>query len=216
MSDRQPVERIAAFDVDHTITTRDCVVPFLWRVSGPVALANGMLRQARSVVKATAMRDRDLMKQAGVAAAFRGHRLDDVVMLAEQFAAEVHDRHLRHDVVDRLRVHLAEGDTVVLVSASFEVYLRPLAASLGVQHVLATRLAVDDAGLLTGALSGPNCRGPEKVRRLHAWLDARGADRSQVHVTAYGDSTGDRELLLDADEPHWVGNKTAPSWFPSP
>ena len=71
-------------------------------------------------------------------------------------------------------------------------------------------------GTLTGALDGPNCRAGEKVRRLDAWLGTLGLTRDDIHLTAYGDSTGDRELLLDADEPHWVGRGDAPSWMPRP
>ena len=74
-------------------------------------------------------------------------------------------------MVESLRRHVDAGDTVVLVSASFEVYLRPLAALLGAHDVLAVRLEVDADGILTGRLDGPNCRGPEKVVRLHEWLD---------------------------------------------
>ena len=92
---------------------------------------------------------------------------------------------------------------MVLVSASFEVYLRPLGELLAVDEVLATRLELAD-GIATGALDGPNCRGPEKVRRLHDWADSEFGGRTNVRVVAYGDSAGDRELLADADEAHWM------------
>ena len=46
-------------------------------------------------------------------------------------------------------------------------------------------------------LEGANCRGPEKVRRVRALVDLEVFDR----VWAYGDSSGDRELLAIADEP---------------
>ena len=117
---------------------------------------------------------------------------------------------MRRDVVAELERHRDDGDTVVVVSASFEVYVRPLAALLGARDVLATRLDVDAAGRLSGRLVGSNCRGPEKVSRLHAWLDEHAEGRSSVDVTAYGDSAGDRELLLDADVAHWVGRGKMP------
>ena len=94
---------------------------------------------------------------------------------------------------------------MVIVSASYEMYVEPLAALLGADHALATRLAVGADGRLTGELDGPNCRGPEKIRRLHDWLDAHHGGRAMVDVIAYGDSPGDRELLADADERHWIG-----------
>ena len=111
---------------------------------------------------------------------------------------------LRPDTLARLRWHQDAAHEVVLVSASFTVYLLPLARQLGVDGVLGTELAVGDDGLLTGALANANCRGAEKVRRLHAWLRERHGDRTNVELWAYGDSPGDRELLADADHAVWV------------
>ena len=109
-----------------------------------------------------------------------------------------------------LRGTSSAGDTVVLVSASFEVYLRPLAELLGADDVLAVRLRGRPRRCFTGRLDGANCRGPEKVVRLHEWLDRHAGGRAAVHLTAYGDSAGDREMLADADEAHWLGRGEMP------
>ena len=107
------------------------------------------------------------------------------------------------------RWHRAQGHHVVLVSASFGVYLRPLAEALGVDGVVATELTVED-GRCTGALAGGNCRGIEKVVRLHAYLDEHFGGREAVELWAYGDSPGDLELLADADHAVWAkGRLTA-------
>ncbi len=202
--------RIAAFDVDGTITRRDCVVPFLRRVAGTTTLGRRLAVQTRSVSAMAARRDRDGLKAAAAAAAFAGEPIDRIEEIADEFARSVHATGLRADTVELLDAHRRNGDTVLLVSASFEVYLRPLAELLGANDVLAARLDVGPDGRLTGLLAGPNCRGPEKVRRLHTWLDEHAGGRSGVHVTAYGDSTGDRELLADADVAHWVGRGAMP------
>jgi len=202
--------RVVAFDVDGTVTSRDCVVPYSRAVAGTWGLATGLLRRPAAPARALARRDRDALKAAGAAATFRGRTPAELVAVAGPFVADVVDRGLRSDVVDRLDEHLRRGDTVVFVSASFEVYLRPLAALLGVDDVLGTRLAVGPDGRMTGALDGPNCRGPEKVIRLHEWLGTHHGGRGDVHLTAYGDSTGDRELLADADVAHWVGRGPMP------
>ena len=78
------------------------------------------------------------------------------------------------DTLATLRRHAATAHDVVLVSASFAVYLRPLAEHLGARTatVVATELASTATGAATGALDGGNCRGDAKVERLHAWLDA--------------------------------------------
>lgn len=136
-------------------------------------------------------------------AAFTGRTHDELAAAGTSFARTVHERWLRSDTLASLHAHLDDGDHVVLVSASFETYLRPLAELLGVEAVLSTRLEVVD-GVATGKLWGANCRGPEKVRRLHDWLRDHHGGRSNTHVVAYGDSAGDRELLADADDAHWV------------
>lgn len=198
---------VAAFDVDGTLTRSDCVVPFLRQIAGTRTLSTRLLRDPVGVARAAARRDRDGLKVAATAAAFRGVPAADLQEPARTFAERVYRQNLRPEMLARLRAHRDAGDTVVLVSASFEVYLLPLAELVGAHHVLSTRLEVDGAGRCTGRLDGANCRGPEKVRRLHEWLAAEHGGRSAVHVTAYGDSAGDRELLADADAAHWVGRR---------
>jgi phosphatidylglycerophosphatase C len=204
------ITRVAAFDVDGTLTTRDCVVPFMRRVAGTPRLVGGMLRSPGGLVSAAARRDRDALKAASASAAFAGRDVVQVQAEADAFAHSVFADRLRSEVLASMRAHQRAGETVVLVSASYELYLRPLAGLLGADDVLAVRLEVE-GGQLTGRLDGPNCRGPEKVRRLHEWLDLHAGGRRAVHVTAYGDAAGDRELLGDADVAHWVGSGSMPS-----
>lgn len=198
---------VAAFDVDGTLTRRDCVVPFLRRVAGTTSLLGKLVRSVRRVAGAAARRDRDSMRAIATEAAFAGRRADDVGACGREFAREVHESWLRDEAVGWLRRHRERGDDVVLVSASYEVYLDPLGDLIGAAGVLGTRLEQDRDGVLTGRLEGPNCRGVEKVRRFHRWLDDHRGGRSAVRVVAYGDSRGDRELLDDADEAIWVGGR---------
>jgi phosphatidylglycerophosphatase C len=206
----RPITRVAAFDVDGTLTRHDCVVPFLRRVAGAGRIGRGLLRNGATVGRATLRRDRDALKAASALAAFRGEDVERVQAEAAAFALSVFERDLRPEAVAALRAHQEAGDTVLLVSASFEIYLRPLAELLEIDDVLAVGLDVDADGRLSGRLCGANCRGPEKVRRLHAWLGEFAGGRPAVHVTAYGDSRGDRELLADADVAHWMGRGEMP------
>jgi phosphatidylglycerophosphatase C len=194
---------IAAFDVDGTLTVRDCVVPFLRRTGGTLGMIAGLLRQPATVTSALARRDRDALKGAAARAAFGGRDVDEVTAAAVRFADVVAGEWLRPDTVARLAWHRDQGHEIVLVSASFELYLERVGARLEADAVLATRLEAVD-GRFTGALAGPNCRGPEKVARLHQWLAVRHGGRDAVTVWAYGDSAGDRELLADADHPVWA------------
>lgn len=195
---------VAAFDVDGTLTTRDCVVPFLRRFLRRRSAAVGTLRNAQRGVVAVGRRDRDRLRAAATAAVLTGVPRAEIEAVAGEFASIVIAGRLRADTTARLRWHLEQGHRVVLVSASYDVYLEHLAASLGAEAVLATRLAYDADDRCTGGLDGPNCRAGEKVRRLELWLTEQGVERSAVDLWAYGDSPGDRDLLESADHPVWV------------
>jgi phosphatidylglycerophosphatase C len=209
MTPSRPV--VAAFDLDGTVTRRDCVVPFVRRVGGTVPVAARLALASRDVARALARRDRDALKAAATRAAFAGRPYLAVEAVGREFAAFVHHAWLRPDVVARIEWHRDRGHGVVLVSASFGVYARPLGETLDVTGVIATELAVDADGRCTGELLGGNCRGPAKVRRLHHWLDEHRGGRSAVEVWAYGDSAGDRDLLADADHAVWARDRVEPS-----
>jgi phosphatidylglycerophosphatase C len=186
---------VAAFDVDGTLTTGDCVVPFLRRAAGarlPLALVGHPVALVRALVR----RDRDQLKELACAS-LRGRDATEVNELGAEFARTFVARRLREDTTARLRRHRELGHTVVLASASLEPYLVPLGDALEVDAVISTRLEQDADGRLTGRLEGANCRGPEKARRVREWLSSARLDGAELW--AYGDSPGDAELLATAD-----------------
>jgi phosphatidylglycerophosphatase C len=188
---------VAAFDVDGTLTTTDCVVPFLRRAAGrrlPLAL----LRHPLATAAALARRDRDRLKELACAA-LAGKPAAELDGLGATFARDFAVARLRADTTARLRRHQELGHTVILASASLDAYLVPLGEALEVDGVVCTRLEHDGAGILTGRLDGANCRGPEKARRVREWLVDAGLDGAELW--AYGDSPGDDELLAAADHP---------------
>jgi phosphatidylglycerophosphatase C len=187
---------VAAFDFDKTISTRDNVIPFVRAAVGLARVAGALIMISPRLV-AAAFRDeqRDAAKAAFVRRTLTGYDAARLEEVADRFADQVIARHLRADVMDRVSFHQTQGHTIVVISASLAIYLDLIAAKLGFDAVLATRLAIGDDGCFTGELIGANVRGAEKVRRLDAWLGDLPA-----YVWAYGDSSGDRELFARADQ----------------
>ena len=194
---------VAAFDFDGTLTGRDMLMPFLVGLAGRRAMAP-LLGGAGTELMRGGVRSRNAAKAIVLRRVMAGRSAADVAEAGERYAHTLIPR-LRPDGVDRVRWHQDRGDRVVLVSASLGVYLRPLAVELGLDGVEAVELVADDDGVLTGAMTGPNCRGPEKVVRLDRWLAGAGLDRSGIELWAYGDSAGDDELLTAADHAHRCG-----------
>jgi phosphatidylglycerophosphatase C len=196
---------VAAFDVDGTLTTRDCVRPFLERAAGRRRLVTSLLRRPLATIVAAARRDRDRLKEIIVGGSLRGKLVTDVEKVGEQFAQYVLVNWLRPDTLRRLRWHQQSGHRTVLVSASLAAYLRPLALRLGIDDVLCTD-STRSGDRYGDRLNGLNCRADEKRRRLDQWLEERRWVNAEVW--AYGDSAGDREMLERADHAIWVNGAT--------
>jgi phosphatidylglycerophosphatase C len=196
---------VAAFDVDGTLTVRDCVRPFLERVGGRRSIAAALSRRPVESVRGVLRRDRDSIKDVVVGGVYRGRSVAAVAAAGREFAHSVAERMLRDDTLGRLRWHQRMGHRTVFVSASLASYLDPLAQTLGVERALCTDVATDhrsDHTLYGDRLAGPNCRAAEKLVRLRRWLADE--DIADAEIWAYGDSRGDRELLAAADHPLWV------------
>ncbi|MCU1360801.1 MAG: hypothetical protein JWN99_2090 [Ilumatobacteraceae bacterium] len=195
---------VAAFDVDGTLTVRDCVRPFLERLGGRRSIATAMARRPVETVRGGLRRDRDALKDVVVGGVYRGRSVAAVAAAGREFAHSVTERMLRDDTLGRLRWHQRMGHRTIFVSASLASYLEPLAQNLGVERALCTDVATDlgRADVYAGRLAGPNCRAQEKLVRLRQWLDEE--DIGEAEIWAYGDSRGDREMLAAAHHPTWV------------
>ena len=191
---------VACFDFDGTITRIDSLPLFaLWL--SPVRSFQALVHLVTAAVRGR-LRSRDAAKRLFVDVVFAGMSSERVRHRAESFARFIFPLIRRRRLVDRLTAHLADGDRVIIVSASLECWVAPCAEKLGISEVVSTRAEVHMDGRFTGRLSMPNCRGQEKVTRLDEYLGRR---PSVLH--AYGNSTGDDELLGIATHPHRISRR---------
>ena len=196
--------RIALFDFDGTLTTRDSFVPFLRYTFGAQRLLRGLAACSGSLLAYAAGRlANDVAKERVIAHFMGGRHVDGLRDAGIGFAADALPALLRPPMLEVFQRHRDAGDTCVLVSASLDLYLEPWARAQRFDAVLCSRLAEDADGRVTGRLDPRNCYGAEKTRRIAEWLD----DRAPSHITAYGDSRGDHEMLALADAAHWIGPK---------
>jgi len=185
---------LVAFDFDGTLTVRDSFVAFLqWR-AGLRRLALGVTRLGPAVARYLSHPDRGRLKEAVVREFLTGLTQAELDAETHAFAVRNARALLRRDALRTWRRWRSEGARLVIVTASPEPIIAPFARGLGADLLIGTRLEADADGRLTGRFASPNCRGPEKVRRLReafgedVWLEA-----------AYGDSDGDREMIELAD-----------------
>lgn len=190
--DRRP---LVAFDFDGTLTTRDSFTAFLrWR-RGPGAYAAGLLRLAPALGGYLRHHDRGRLKAAAVRVYLAGLPRAELDREARRFAGRV-SHFFRPDALAAWERHGEAGDRRIIVTASPEETVRPFAEALRADDLLGTRLAFDGEDRVAGGFLGVNCRGEEKVRRLR---ERFGPDVRLA--AAYGDTSGDLEMLRIAERP---------------
>jgi phosphatidylglycerophosphatase C len=186
---------VAAFDFDGTLIRRDSMLSFLAYVAGPGAYRRGLWRLSPTLLGYGLGRvPRQQAKEQLLTYFLGGMEASRLYDLGEQFAEENLRQWERPAGMARLRVHQSAGDRCVLVTASLPFWTQAWAQAHGLT-LLASKPELIN-GRFTGRLNGANNYGPEKVRRLEAWLDGQ----KPIRTLAYGDSAGDRELLTWADE----------------
>ena len=91
-----------------------------------------------------------------------------------------------------VREHEAAGHMVAIVSGATKFVVRPLAARLGIRHMLYTRLEVED-GAFTGRVIEPICFEEGKIYWLQQFIEEHGVDRAKSWFST--DSITDKPLL---------------------
>jgi HAD superfamily hydrolase (TIGR01490 family) len=189
-----PARRLALFDLDGTLTRHDTMFAFVRRIRGTPRLIAGMvLLSPWLAAHRVGLLAADAAKARFLGWFFGGETREQLAAWGAAFADEV-DQLLRPGAHDRVEWHRQNGDDVLLVSASLDWWVRPWAERRGLR-VLCTEAAYRD-GVFAGVLATPNCSGPEKVRRIRAEVRLDEYER----VFAYGDSSGDSEMLGLAHE----------------
>ena len=187
---------IVAFDFDGTLTIRDSFTEFLrWR-AGPGAWALGLVKLAPALAAYAKDRDRGRIKAASVKEFLLGVSRQTLEAEAAAFAEEIWPRFMRPDALEVWNDWGQRGAHRVIVTASPTTTVAPFARKLGAEALLGTEFVFNADDRITGDFAGPNCRGEEKVRRLKA---AYGDDMTLV--AAYGDTSGDTEMLAMAQQP---------------
>jgi HAD superfamily hydrolase (TIGR01490 family) len=189
---------VAVFDLDGTITHGDTYVAYLIHVLRhrphriPYCLPLPLLAARFGLGRA----GNDEVKQRVLDMVAGGSRKPELDRITAAFIEPCLRRMAKQAALERIAMHAARGDTLVLATAGLDLYAHALGRRLGFHHVLATRVAWNGDSLARG-LDGPNLRGDSKVAAVKQLLSAISADRPKV--VAYSDHHTDLPLLRFAD-----------------
>ena len=187
--------RLALFDFDGTITTKDSMVEFILYAVGRRAYYLGLFKLSPILVAyKLKLYPNDKAKEKFLAHFFKKMEIKRFQELIIGYSSNEIDKIVRKKAIEKIYWHKKQGDKVVVISASIECWLKPWCDRQNIR-LIATKLEILD-GKFTGKFSTKNCYGEEKVNRIRESYHME----EYSHIYAYGDSNGDRELLALADE----------------
>lgn len=182
------MKKYAIFDFDKTITDRDSI-KILWQTYGK-NMGSKYYLQGISIgasfigYKFTGNFNPTKNKMAKI---FDYMTEEDI----EEFVNEVLPKYYYKDALEEIKYLKEEGYTLLLVSASYENYMKKVGENLGFDHVIGTRL-----GRLN-ELIGDNNRREEKVARIESYLEKIEETIDYENSRSYSDSYRDDKYMME-------------------
>lgn len=198
------MQKISLYDMDRTITVRGTYTPFLfhmvlarepWRLVFLPLLPFGFIAYGLRLINRCQLKTVNQWMLLG-----NGPKLDDLQPEIERFADNVLRSNRHQKALDQIETDRVAGRTLVLVTASYELYAEAIGRRLHFDHVIGTRLEIDDEGRVRPRILGGNCYDNAKIGRIEELFAKQGWQRAESHVRAYSDHASDQAMLEFADE----------------
>ncbi|SDB90511.1 HAD-IB family hydrolase [Acinetobacter boissieri] len=186
---------LALFDFDHTLTHTDSFKAFLSYSLSKTAYYKGHFKLLHYIVgyQCKMITDQKL-RQKICQTAFAQYHKKQLLEIGRTFADTYLDQIISPHAKQRLTWHQSQGDRVVVVSSSLDVYLKPWCEKQGID-VICNQMT-DNGTHYTGVFLGGDCGYEEKARRVQQRYNL--TDYEQIF--AYGDSNNDSAMLALADQ----------------
>ena len=183
------ISHIAFFDFDGTITSKDSMIEFVKFIHGNIGLCKGLFR-LMPILLALKLKliNNQTAKEKFIFHFLKHLKKDEINNLAEKFET-VLDQIVLPNALRKIEWHKQNNHEVVVVSASFECYLKKWCQKQKL-HLICTKLEFKQQ-MLSGKFATKNCYGIEKVNRINEEYDL---DRFQ-NIYVYGNSKGDKEMM---------------------
>jgi phosphatidylglycerophosphatase C len=189
--------RLVFFDLDGTITHRDTLSGYVagFALRHPRRLLGFIRVLPALLVFLFVDRDRGRLKGALIHAVMGGSTRAAIASWTARYVPRLLARGVFREALDCIARHRQAGHHLVLMSATVDLYVPDIAAALGFDEHLCSRV-IWNGERLDGHLQGSNVRDVEKVRLLRATA----ARFPGVGIIAYGNSAPDLPHLAVADE----------------
>lgn len=193
--------KLALFDFDGTITNADMYTKFLhFSATRRRALLAKIVLPPFFILYKAGILSAPKMRSIASFVAFSGRQVADVIAAGNQYVDDILPNFLRKEALTQLNWHKDNGDQIVIVSASLDVYLKPWCTQQGFA-LICSELQIE-RGKFSGHYVQGDCSCANKPTLIRAQFDLE----QYSYIYAYGDTPEDLAMLNLADEAYlnWV------------
>lgn len=188
------MKKLYCFDFDGTLTYSDTMFLYLKFYNSSKFRTQFLKHVPLFVLLKLKLVEPEKIKKSFIASILKGESKEKIEKKSQQFFEKYYPEIFRTNALEFIENIDRSHTESYIVSASLDIWVQPFAEKFKM-NLLATRAEfIDD--IFTGNFTGKNCNGQEKVERLKAAVKGRKYDK----IIAFGDTSGDREMMDWADE----------------
>ena len=200
-------EKLAIFDVDFTLTKRETLVEFYFFMmkKNPRLLKYLPKSIYSTIFYVLKIHDASKVKKTFIRF-IDGIEENEMKKIVKEFYEKRLSKILYKDAIGMIKKMKAEGFKIYLISASAEFYLSELYNIEEVDKVIGTRFTLEN-GLHRNQITGENCKGEEKVKRLKEVLKNENVEVDFENSYMFSDSLSDLPLFDLVGHPYLINFK---------
>lgn len=188
---------VIVYDLDHTLIDHDCSQLWLQYLTDTGIAGEETIAEADRQHQQYLNAELDMNDYlALVLGCHTGKTVDEATAGIDHFIEHYVVPHIRSEAVANIHQHQAKGDRCVVISASVEFLVAPIARYLGIEDAIGVRIDLE-GGLITGKGTGVVCYQEGKVFYFREWLEQN--SETAEGSWFYSDSHNDTPLLEVVD-----------------
>ena len=191
------MKKLYLFDFDGTLTYKDTMFLYLKFYNSMKFYVQFVKHIPLFVLLKLKLADAEKVKKSFISSILKGESRTKIEKKSQSFFEKYQDEIFRVNALKFINNIDRTQTESYIVSASLDIWVKPFAEKLKMK-LLSTRAEFKN-DIFTGNFIGKNCNGPEKVKRIIETVNERKFDK----IIAFGDTSGDREMLSWADESHF-------------
>lgn len=191
------MKKLYFFDFDGTLTYRDTMFLYLKFYNSAKFNLQFVKHIPLFILLKLKLASAEKVKKSFISSILKGQSKTKIEEKSQQFFEKHYPEIIRENAIEFIQNIDREHTESYLVTASLDIWVKPFAEKFKM-NLLATRAEFKN-DIFTGNFVGNNCNGGEKVHRIKEAIQGKKFDKT----IAFGDTSGDKEMLEWANESHF-------------